>query len=134
MVVNASNREKIVAWLDERLPDSITIQDQTIRTAMFAVQGPKAIDLVQPLVETTTPITGMRYYTYAGGRFGGVDILISRTVSPAKTESRLFAKRNMRRGFGSAFQVRPKTQAAWRPGWGAARHAAARSSHAAVWP
>jgi aminomethyltransferase len=79
MVVNASNREKIVAWLDERLPDSITIQDQTIRTAMFAVQGPKAIDLGQSLVETSMPITGMKYYTYAGGRFGGADILISRT-------------------------------------------------------
>ncbi len=40
-----------------------------MRTAMIAVQGPKAIELVQPLVETAMPITGMRYYTYAGGRF-----------------------------------------------------------------
>ncbi len=79
MVVNASNRGKIVAWLDERLPDSIAIRDQTFRTAMLAVQGPKAIDLVQPLVETATPIMGMKYYTYADGRFGAVDILISRT-------------------------------------------------------
>jgi aminomethyltransferase len=79
MVVNASNREKIVAWLNERAPNSITIQDQTFRTAMFAVQGPEAIGLVQPLVETANPILGMKYYTYAGGRFGGADCLLSRT-------------------------------------------------------
>ena len=31
MVVNASNREKIVAWLDGQLPTSVSLSDETLR-------------------------------------------------------------------------------------------------------
>ena len=79
MVVNASNREKIVAWLKDRLPTSVTLIDDTKQTAMIAVQGPAAIAAVQPFVEVATPIASMRYYTCANARFDGADVLISRT-------------------------------------------------------
>jgi aminomethyltransferase len=79
MVVNASNREKIVAWLENRLPASVSLFDDTKQTAMIAVQGPAAIGAVQPFVELATPISSMRYYTCANARFDGVDVLISRT-------------------------------------------------------
>jgi aminomethyltransferase len=79
MVVNASNREKIVAWLKDRLPASVTLIDDTTATAMIAVQGPAAIGAIQPFVEAATPIASMRYYTCANARFDGADVLISRT-------------------------------------------------------
>lgn len=83
MVVNASNREKIVSWLNSRAASAqITVLDNTTDTAMIAVQGPKAIDLVQPLVRTNVPIRGLKYYTYTTGNWnvGGVDdVLVSRT-------------------------------------------------------
>src|SRR6202140_1719542 len=46
MVVNASNREKIVAWI-ERSRGSLNaqMQDQTLDTCMIAVQGPMALAL-----------------------------------------------------------------------------------------
>ena len=57
MVVNASNREKIVAWLNSKLPEanrplvkSVWLGDDTTNTAMIAVQGPKAIETLSPLV------------------------------------------------------------------------------------
>src|SRR3954466_11502062 len=57
MVVNASNREKIVAWIDSQLPAGVTLSDDTFQTAMIAVQGPAAINFVQPLLELDAPIT-----------------------------------------------------------------------------
>ena len=42
MVVNASNRQKIVDWLKSRLDSQITFEDRTQSTAMIAVQGPLA--------------------------------------------------------------------------------------------
>ena len=43
MVVNASNREKIVVWLNAKKPFVVPIDDRTVSTAMIAVQGPAAI-------------------------------------------------------------------------------------------
>jgi aminomethyltransferase len=44
MVVNASNRGKVVAWLTERAkPFGVEIGDETDATAMLAVQGPQAV-------------------------------------------------------------------------------------------
>jgi aminomethyltransferase len=79
LVVNASNREKIVAWLRERLPDSIDLVDRTRQTAMIAVQGPRAIEAIQPLIGGASSIATMRYYTSADATFQDVDILVSRT-------------------------------------------------------
>ncbi len=80
MVVNASNREKIVGWLNLHSANAeVSIADNTLRTAMIAVQGPLAVALLQPLIEGPSPLADMRYYTYADGRFKGEDVLISRT-------------------------------------------------------
>jgi aminomethyltransferase len=46
---------------------------------MIAVQGPAAISAVEPLLELDAPISAMRYYTCASGRFDGHQILVSRT-------------------------------------------------------
>ena len=51
LFVNASNRPKIVDWLDsQRPPVGCEIHDGTNETAMIAVQGPRAIDLLVPLL------------------------------------------------------------------------------------
>src|SRR5205814_5338124 len=46
MVVNASNREKIVAWLAEhKAGRNVEVSDRTTATCMVAVQGPQALEL-----------------------------------------------------------------------------------------
>lgn len=52
LVVNASNREKILAWIHSQLSpaDAVQISDRTMDTAMIAVQGPLAVSLVRGLV------------------------------------------------------------------------------------
>src|SRR5258708_5265985 len=50
MVVNASNREKIVAWLAEHQgARDVRVSDRTLETAMVAVQGPRALELCRGL-------------------------------------------------------------------------------------
>jgi aminomethyltransferase len=78
VVVNASNRAKIVDWFQRRLPDFATrLEDVTTTTAMIAVQGPKAMRLVAPLVDCD--LATMRYYTGADARFDGIACYVSRT-------------------------------------------------------
>jgi aminomethyltransferase len=78
MVVNASNRVKIVDWLIERLTDyAARLEDVTNRTAMLAAQGPRSVALVDPLVDCD--LRAMRYYTSVETHFGGIPISISRT-------------------------------------------------------
>ncbi|MEX2168487.1 MAG: glycine cleavage system aminomethyltransferase GcvT [Pirellulales bacterium] len=78
MVVNASNREKIVQWLDKQQSGyAVDFKDVTTSTAMIAVQGPKAIELVKPLLDFD--ITAMRYYRCAFGSLGDEPGWISRT-------------------------------------------------------
>lgn len=46
MVVNASNHEKDVAWLKSQNTFGVQIQDHTFETAMIAVQGPTAVEIL----------------------------------------------------------------------------------------
>jgi glycine cleavage system T protein (aminomethyltransferase) len=78
MVVNASNRAKIVDWLNRRLPDyAVRMHDATTETAMLAVQGPRAIGLLKPQIDCN--LASMRYYTSATGKFDGIPCFVSRT-------------------------------------------------------
>src|SRR5438105_7363909 len=61
MVVNASNREKIVGWIDkhqERPP--VQVQDTTRDTCMVAVQGPGALKICAGV--TAAAIESLSYY------------------------------------------------------------------------
>ena len=68
LVVNASNRKKIVDWVAGHLPKAradqpgqeIIWNDVSRLWAMFAIQGPKSVELLQPFVETD--LQSMRYY------------------------------------------------------------------------
>jgi aminomethyltransferase len=68
LVVNASNHEKIVHWINRHLPPDranrpgheVIFTDVSRLWAMFAVQGPRAIDLLQPFVDED--LFSMKYY------------------------------------------------------------------------
>ncbi|MFM7073815.1 MAG: glycine cleavage system aminomethyltransferase GcvT [Planctomycetota bacterium] len=52
LVVNASNREKLLDWIRPRVDaiGDVGLDDQTFDTAMLAVQGPLAVSLLEPLL------------------------------------------------------------------------------------
>jgi len=68
LVVNAANRARIVEWIAAHLPreraerpgHEVVWTDVTRLWAMFAVQGPRSVDLLQPLVDED--LKTMRYY------------------------------------------------------------------------
>jgi aminomethyltransferase len=78
MVVNASNREKIVAWLAEQKGNrNVEVTDQTTRTCMIALQGPKALELCRGLTEADAE--KLSYYHAAATRCVGQQCVVSRT-------------------------------------------------------
>ncbi len=78
MVVNASNRDKIVSWINSHLGDSgIKLMDRTTETAMIAIQGPKANPAVTQLCELNPD--SLAYYTGTTTKVCGVEAIVSRT-------------------------------------------------------
>jgi aminomethyltransferase len=78
MVVNASNRGKIVSWLERhQVGLDVQMQDQTMQTAMIAIQGPKAIEMVKGLTDTDP--ASLKYYFAAATRCMGQQCVLSRT-------------------------------------------------------
>ncbi|MEL7498801.1 MAG: glycine cleavage system aminomethyltransferase GcvT [Planctomycetota bacterium] len=78
MVVNASNREKIVSWIQSHLDGTdVQMEDRTTTTAMIAVQGPKANHEVAKLADVD-PAT-LAYYTGTTTNVAGVNAILSRT-------------------------------------------------------
>lgn len=78
MVVNASNREKIVGWLKQQMSGmDVQLHDQTESTAMIAIQGPNAVQLVQGKYDAD--VTQLKYYFATPTRWRGRDCIVSRT-------------------------------------------------------
>lgn len=77
VVVNASNRPKIVAWLEARKDASTRIEDLTESMALIAVQGPKAVDIVQSVAGAE--VAALKYYTFCPAKPMGAPGLVSRT-------------------------------------------------------
>ena len=78
MVVNASNRAKIVDWISSHLDSTgIELEDRTQATAMLAIQGPNANSIVAALSDKDPDTLG--YYTGDSARVCGHEVLVSRT-------------------------------------------------------
>ncbi len=78
LVVNASNIEKDWNWISQFNTDNVEMHNVSDKTCLLAIQGPNATKMLQPL--TDIDILNMKYYTFAKGRFAGVDnVLVSAT-------------------------------------------------------
>lgn len=78
LVVNASNKEKDLAWVMKHAEGfDVEVDDRSDATALLAIQGPKASEIVQSLTETNLDEIG--YYRFAQGSVAGVNGVISRT-------------------------------------------------------
>ena len=78
LVVNASNIEKDWNWIKAHNDKNVEMHNVSDKTCLLAVQGPNATKILQPLTEID--ILNLKYYTFAKGKFAGVDnVLISAT-------------------------------------------------------
>jgi len=82
LVVNAGNRARVIAWLESRLPPrGVRLADRTADTAMIAVQGPRAIQLIAELASPAAAAAIAALKTYRGivARVAGHTLDVSRT-------------------------------------------------------
>jgi aminomethyltransferase len=78
LVVNASNIEKDWNWISRHNTRKAELHNISDKTCLLAIQGPNATKIMQALTEVD--ILNLPYYTFAKGRFAGVDnVLISAT-------------------------------------------------------
>jgi aminomethyltransferase len=79
LVVNASHIAKDYEWIAEQIKpvgDAVAV-DSSSRYALFAVQGPRALEVLQPL--TGVELAGLKYYWFAHGEIANVRGTVSRT-------------------------------------------------------
>lgn len=80
VVVNASNAERDVAWLRERLAESglnATVEDISSQTGMIAIQGPRAVEITKRL--TDDPVAELGSYHWGLATVAGIPLMIGRT-------------------------------------------------------
>lgn len=79
LVVNASHIPRDYAYIAEGIRpagDAVAV-DVSSRYALIAVQGPRALEILQPL--TGVDLASMKYYWFAHGEIAGVRGTVSRT-------------------------------------------------------
>lgn len=78
LVVNAGNIDKDWKWITDHNTNNAEMHNISDKTCLLAIQGPNATRILQPLTEVD--ILNLKYYTFAKGKFAGVDnVLISAT-------------------------------------------------------
>ena len=81
VVVNASNRDKDVAWLQQQRanhPDlAVDIRDVSDECGMIAIQGPRAVTIVSGL--TPDDLASLSAFQWLRGSVAGIPALIART-------------------------------------------------------
>lgn len=77
VVMNASNREKIIGWMSKHKPEGVEMDDASLRTSLIAIQGPKAQEILQRHVDLD--LDTVPYYGFQEGQVDGLAGIISRT-------------------------------------------------------
>src|SRR5690606_26642240 len=78
LVVNAANIEKDWNWISERNTEGAELHNISEKTALLAIQGPKANSYLQEL--TDIDLVNLKYYSFAKGTFAGIDnVIVSAT-------------------------------------------------------
>jgi len=78
LVVNASNVEKDWNWLNSQNNKGAELENSSDRISQLAVQGPKAMEVLQKL--TPVDLSDLKYYTFTTGEMAGApEVIISAT-------------------------------------------------------
>ncbi len=75
--INAATAAKDLAWISDHRQGRIDIVDRSGELAQLAVQGPRAIEVLQRL--TTVDLSAIKFYWFREGEIAGVNAILSRT-------------------------------------------------------
>jgi aminomethyltransferase len=91
IVVNAGNIQKDWEWLQQQRPDDCQLVNRSDETALLALQGPRAQQILQPL--TPHDLAKVAYYHFAEAPVNGYPATISRTGYTGEDGFELFVVR-----------------------------------------
>jgi len=77
LVVNASNQDRDFAYLAANNPMGARVALVSDAYTQLAIQGPRAIDILQPL--TDVALSPIRYYWFTMGKVLDIDAIVART-------------------------------------------------------
>jgi aminomethyltransferase len=78
LCINAGNTPTDLEWIRARAAGrEVTITDRSESTALIAVQGPRAVEILKGLTETNLDL--VKYYHFTEGRVAGIRCILSRT-------------------------------------------------------
>jgi aminomethyltransferase len=77
LVVNAANIKKDLEWITSHNRSDASIDNISDELTLIAVQGPKALEILQPL--TNVGLAALKYYHFIEARVLNVDAIVSRT-------------------------------------------------------
>jgi aminomethyltransferase len=89
IVVNASNIDKDFGWFVEQAGSICEITNLSDETGLLAVQGPRAVALVQSIADR--PVDQLKSFTYREALVGGVKTQAARTGYTGEDGFELFA-------------------------------------------
>ncbi len=78
LVINATNIEKDMAWVETCNDTGAEVKNISEDTALIALQGPQAIDLLNPFVPERD-VSKIPYFRFVLGEVAGIRTVISRT-------------------------------------------------------
>jgi aminomethyltransferase len=91
VVCNASNRAKIAAHFREALREKAEFRDESDETALIAVQGPKALELLK-LAGTSIDPSALKSFRFADATVAGAQVTLARTGYTGEDGAELFCK------------------------------------------
>lgn len=92
LVVNAANIEKDLAWVNTHNSSSSTeVIDDSDDTTLLALQGPKSVDLLNPLVPERD-VSDISFFHFVMDEVAGISTAISRTGYTGEIGFELYVK------------------------------------------
>jgi aminomethyltransferase len=89
LVVNAANVEKDFEWISNHLPKDVDFRNVSERTALLAWQGPRAAELLAPLVDVD--LAKVPGFGIAEARLSGAKVVLARTGYTGEDGFEIFA-------------------------------------------
>lgn len=91
LCVNASNADADFAWLTQHNPTTATITNASADYGQIAVQGPKAIDLLAPLVKSVD-LRAVKPFHFIEAELLGTSMIFARTGYTGEDGCEIFVK------------------------------------------
>ena len=85
LIPNAGNRTTVVSWfqhwIGQRFPGGCTLEDRTQATALLALQGPNAAQIMDQVcvLKSSRAPSGLRFFAWGEGKILGNDVFVGRT-------------------------------------------------------